>query len=227
MEDCSPTTTQFSVINATTLAAAESLQRQYPNERVVVLNFGSAKNPGGGFIKGAMAQEESLALHLSLYACLEGDPMYGHHRTMKGGIYTDWCIFSPEVPVFCRESESSLLADPWLMSVITCPCLNKSAMMPQSRMTEKALQEALRKRMLRFLSVLAAHHSGNVVLGAWGCGVFCNDPKMIAQLFSDLLWRHPLFRDQWPNVVFAVLDNTSDRSTLQPFFDIFRYVVSN
>ena len=37
-------------------------------ENIGVLNFASAKNPGGGFINGAMAQEESLAASGTLYA---------------------------------------------------------------------------------------------------------------------------------------------------------------
>jgi len=216
-------TTRFSVVNTTTLDAAWCLAKNFPDEKVAVLNFASAKNPGGGFLNGSMAQEESLANHSGLYACLKGDKMYDHHHQMKGGIYTDWCIFSPDVPVFRRESNGSLISAPWLMSVISSPCLNRSAKKGVSAgaMATNELKEAIRKRMMRFLSVLAAHHSVNLVLGAWGCGVFANDPLMIAILFADLLTRHPLFQNRWPNVVFAVLDSSREGSTISPFSQAF------
>ncbi|MBY0487254.1 MAG: TIGR02452 family protein, partial [Flavobacteriaceae bacterium] len=41
--------------------------------KVGVLNFASAKNPGGGFLGGASAQEESLARSSSLYSSLIKD----------------------------------------------------------------------------------------------------------------------------------------------------------
>ena len=216
-----PQTTQFSVINTTTLQAAHSLVQEHPNTKVTVLNFASARNPGGGFLNGSLAQEESLALHSGLYACLKGDKMYPHHQNMRGGIYSDWCIWSPDVPVFREERGGGrLLETPWLVSVITCPCLNKSAIQKHASMTDTELEPALRKRMIRFLSAVAAHHEGNLVLGAWGCGVFGNDPTMIARLFAEVL-ALPAFQNRWPRIVFAVLDTTKHGRTIAPFKRIF------
>ena len=62
--------TRFDVVNATTLAAARRLVDSRPPGDVVCLNFASAKNPGGGFLNGSQAQEESLARASGLYACI-------------------------------------------------------------------------------------------------------------------------------------------------------------
>lgn len=62
---------EYSIQQATTLEAAQYLRLQHPDERIAILNFASANNPGGGFINGAQAQEESIARASSLYASLE------------------------------------------------------------------------------------------------------------------------------------------------------------
>ena len=84
--------------NATTLEVARGLADE--GHRVAALNFASARNPGGGFLTGARAQEESLARASGLYAMLLDDPMYDHHRSRKDPLYTAWVIYSPDVPVF-------------------------------------------------------------------------------------------------------------------------------
>ena len=79
--------------------------------RPVALNFANATNPGGGFLGGATAQEESLCWATGLYACLLGNPMYAFHQEHDDGLYTDYVIYSPDVPVF-RSDVGALLAAP-------------------------------------------------------------------------------------------------------------------
>lgn len=71
--------------------------------------------------------------------------------------------------------------------------------------------------MDRVLAV-AAHHGHDVlVLGAWGCGVFANDPEAVADWFARLLTGDGPFRGVFRHVVFAVLDRSGDGGNLQPF----------
>ena len=96
------TQTEIQVINTTTLEAAHALYHLEQHEPPAVLNFASAKNPGGGFLNGSLAQEESLANHSALYACLEHDPMYSFHRPLKGGKYTEGrCKFDHMTVIRC------------------------------------------------------------------------------------------------------------------------------
>ena len=228
--------TTFEVVPTTTLEAAYRLyKRQRQQEQIVsgapvlpvaVLNFASARRPGGGFLNGSQAQEESLAYHSALYACLRNDPMYRFHSQNKShGVYSDWTIFSPKVPVFRNES-SGLLLDPddvWSVSVVTCPCINaREARKRGSLPSEKMLVQALEKRMRRMLRILAAHHQGSLVLGAWGCGVFGNDPTMVARLFSNILNKEEAFRNRWPHICFAVWDTSVDGACIEAFRQVFK-----
>ena len=57
------------VVNETTLAGIARVLADGAGP-VAALNFASAKNPGGGFLGGSQAQEESLARSSALYASL-------------------------------------------------------------------------------------------------------------------------------------------------------------
>lgn len=95
---------KYEVRHCTTLQAAQSLAVDMDEDHVGVLNFASAKNPGGGFRTGASAQEESLARTSSLYLALSQDRLftefYGYHRRGKSAIYSHRIIYSPRVIIF-------------------------------------------------------------------------------------------------------------------------------
>jgi uncharacterized protein (TIGR02452 family) len=100
-------TTSYATIevrHCTTLQAAQSLVAEMGEDRVGVLNFASAKNPGGGFLRGAQAQEESIARSSSLYLALTQalffNGYYGYNRRGKKGIYSHRMIYSPRVTIF-------------------------------------------------------------------------------------------------------------------------------
>jgi uncharacterized protein (TIGR02452 family) len=199
------------VTNESTLDAARRLVQE--GHRVAALNFASAKNPGGGFLSGARAQEESLARCSGLYAMLVNNPMYAYHRSHLDPMYTPWVIYSPDVPVF-RSEEWHLLDEPYLCSFLTSPAVNAGALRDRARQ-EREIRDRMRERMERVLSVAAIHGHAVLILGAWGCGVFKNDPQTIAELFQTAL-RGP-FRGAFTHVVFAILDRTDEKRFIGPF----------
>jgi uncharacterized protein (TIGR02452 family) len=192
---------RISVTEETTIEAIVRLARQ-PGGHLACLNFASAKNPGGGFLGGAQAQEESLARSSALYPCLLGQPEhYERNRANASVIYLDLAIFSPLVPFF-RDDDGGWLDRPVLASVITCAAPNASALRQQKRFDASAVERALRKRAAFVLEVAAHHRVERLVLGAWGAGVFGNDPELVASAF-----REPLRGDHagaFAEVVFAV-----------------------
>lgn len=195
------TPTRMTVTTETTIQALARLALE-PGGHLACLNFASAKNPGGGFLGGAQAQEEAIARSSALYPCLLAQRAhYDRNRAHDSAIYLDLAIFSPRVPVF-RTDRGAWFDQPILASVITCAAPNASALRQQRRFDAAAVEAALRRRA-EFVLAIAAHHSvERFVLGAWGAGVFGNDPAMVARALGDPLRGE--FAGVFTEIVFAV-----------------------
>ena len=213
----SPTTIE--VVNETTFNALARLNGR--GGHIGCLNFASAKNPGGGFLTGAQAQEEALARSSALYSCLLKVPeYYERNRANRSTIYLDLLIYSPLVPFF-RNDDGVLVEHPILASVITAPAPNAGAVMQNEPQNAGAIEPALRRRAELVLRVASMHKVDRLVLGAWGCGVFRNDPKMMAAIFADYLKPRGKFTGAFNQVVFAVYDRSDNLMTYQAFAEKF------
>ena len=197
------------VTNESSLAAARRL-----GAGVACLVFASAKNPGGGFINGAQAQEESIARASALYPCLSAvREFYDFHRGQGDLRYSDRVIYSPGVPVF-RTDNGALLDAPCLVSFLTAAAPNLGAIMTNQPSAADSVPDVLAARAGRVLAVAAAHGHRKLVLGAWGCGVFRNDPAVVAAAFAAQLAR---YQESFDEVVFAVLDRQHEAPTYAAF----------
>jgi len=204
-------TARVEVTKETTLAAARRLGGD-----VACLVFASAKNPGGGFRTGAQAQEESLARASALYACQCAVPQfYEFHRRQRDLRYSDRVIYSPAVPVF-RDDDGALLAAPYPVAFLTAAAPNLGAITASQPGAASDVPSVLRARAARVLDVAAAHRHRRIVLGAWGCGVFGNDPAVVATVFARLL-RPP---GHFDHVAFAVYDRAPGTPVYGTFHDI-------
>lgn len=204
---------KFEASQESTLQACRRIvhEQKTKNERydVAALNFASAKNPGGGFLKGSNAQEESLArssaLYLSLTEC--GDDMYRHNRKkLNGGLYSDYMIYSHEVPVFRADDANNALlpgAEVYCVSFVSAPAVN--ATIAKKKYSQDVIMTTITQRMKRVLQCFALNNHRTIVLGAWGCGVFGNDVHLIARLFIECLGSD-LLRGCFDRVVFASID---------------------
>lgn len=198
--------TQVQVRNQTTMQAACDLIRQ--GSRPLALNFASGTNPGGGFLGGARAQEETLCRSSALHATLYGDPFYEHHRTMARDYFSDWAILSPNVPFF-REDDGGTLEEPYLLSILTC------AAPIAHRVGIEESRNLLRQRIDRVFHIATAHGYKDLVLGAWGCGAFGNDPVTTAIDFKNALENK--YDGYFEKVIFAITDWSPERRFLGPF----------
>ena len=220
--------TRIVVRNEDTLAGARRLVEQHQllhsgdSNGPAVLNFASAKHPGGGFLSGATAQEESLARCSALYKFqikFQQEFYEKHNRakdeTARLCLYSSSIIYSPGVPVF-RSSDHELLAQPFRASFITCPAVNMSNAARVGVSWEDGRQ-AMLARATRVLQVIHAHGHKHLVLGAWGCGVFRNPPEAVAHIFSALLRSGGEFEGVFEEVLFSVLDKTKNKAAFRAF----------
>jgi uncharacterized protein (TIGR02452 family) len=202
--------TRVIVTNETTMGAARRLTES--GLRPLSLNFANGVDPGGGFLHGARAQEEVLCRSSALYLTLEGDPMYAAHRRAPAYESSDWTILSPDVPVF-RRDDGTALPEPWIASFITC------AAPYAPEVGQPRAGDLLERRIRRVLEVGHTHGFDTLVLGAWGCGAFANDPARTARDFRTAL--ETTFAGAFREVVFAVADWSPNRRFLGPFKDVF------
>ena len=207
--------TQVEVTSESTSGAGHRLVRGEGEARVFILNFASAKNPGGGFLGGARAQEEDLARASALYACQLTQPeYYAQNRACGTLLYTDHMIYSPDVPFF-RDDAQRLLEEPYLLSVLTAPAPNAGE--HRRRDDEpQAVEHALRTRAAHVLRVARSLGHEVLVLGAWGCGVFRNEPAFVANVFAALLASDEL-RGAFRRVVFAIFERSKTGATRRLF----------
>ena len=209
--------TRIEVSGETTLAAARRLCA--PGTVPFALNFASAKNPGGGFLKGANAQEEGLARSSGLYASLRSAPeYYDFHRSRRDLLYSDHMIYSPGVPIF-RDDAGRLLEEPYEVAFLSSPAPNRDAIRDPEQAARVGV--VLRTRARKLLAVALANGHRRLVLGAWGCGVFRNDPAEVAEAFAEQLRPGGPFADRFEHVVFAVWDTAEGAPRYTAFQNAF------
>lgn len=208
--------TQVDVRNQTTLAAAQELIDDGLN--TAALNFASATHPGGGFLSGSRAQEEYLCRSSTLYESIRHSVMYQDQTHRMNPFYDHYVIYSPDVLVI-RNDDHQLLDEPYPVSILTSPAVQAKAV--ARYMPDKAymIEPVMRERVWKVLAVAHRHGVDGLVLGAWGCGAFGNDPQMVAGLFREALMVD--FRGTFARVIFAVTDWSPEEKFIGPFYKVF------
>ena len=212
-----------------TLEASEPYAKQ--GKSVCVLNFASATNPGGGVVHGSSAQEEAICRCSTLYPCLNTKEMwngfYGPHRKADNPLYNDDCIFTPGVKVFKSDinfPELLLETEWWDVDVITCAAPNLRSI-PSNRMNPNAgsrkadiTYEGLRAlhtaRIQRIFEVAIANGAEVLILGAFGCGAFCNPPELVAEVFAKFTEK---YRECFDVIEYAVFHTERETANYVAF----------
>lgn len=178
---------------------------QFPG--AALLNFASYRHPGGGFITGAWAQEEAICHDSTLYnvLCEFEEFYYENEHKLNNSLYTDRAIFSPKI-IFEREGKSAEC------NVITCAAPNFGAARGRG-ITAGQNEAALKQRVDFVISIAEENGCDTVILGAWGCGVFGQDPRVVSRLFKERLAKSSVKK-----AAFAIPGNNNNYTSFKEMF---------
>ena len=190
-----------SVTKERTIECALRLSKE-ASGRIAVLNFASPKRPGGGAATGASAQEEAICRITDLYPrlCAMRDKGIFYDTKLRSP-YSDDLLYSRDVTVIkSDEDEPQLLAENERIQidVVTCAAPNQSGI----KIPDDELLEIIRRRIIRILDSCIENGATNIVLGAWGCGVFRNPPEVVAN--AMMLEISTKYTYAFNHIVFAV-----------------------
>ncbi len=203
----------------------------YKGNKVSVHNFASASNPGGGVVKGSSAQEECLCRCSGLYFCLNTPEMwngfYTPHRNQHDPLHNDDIIYTPGVTVFKSDTAVPKLVpeDKWYdVDIITCAAPNLrdnpgNAYNPGDgnvsiRISDKELLLLHEKRLRRILEVALMKGRDTIILGAFGCGAFENNPEVVAMANKNVIRD---YLHAFKNIEYAVYCSPRDDSNFRIF----------
>jgi hypothetical protein len=154
---------------------------KHVDNKTAVLNFASFYNPGGGYIWGTMAQEEALCSESTLYNVLSAEKFKDYYsvnwNNFNDYLFYDKGIYSSNI-LFERNNEIKNV------SVITVAAPNRRK---QEKATKEENYEALKSRIEFIINIAKKNKIKTLILGAFGCGVFSQEPKEVAELFKKEL----------------------------------------
>jgi uncharacterized protein (TIGR02452 family) len=211
------------ILKMSTLEGAHSLSQTHRASKIGVLNFASAIQPGGDFMNGTSAQEESIARSSSLYLSLktrQATAFYElHGRDNGGGYYSHSMIYSPSIAIF-RDDNGNWLS-PYYVDIVTSPAVNagqvRKVRLPD---TEKNILSVMEERMGRILRLFERSGVRNLVLGSFGTGAFQNDVGSLAKIWGELLGASGArFANSFDRVIFAIPDSYTRRKFATGFND--------
>lgn len=191
------------------------------DKKIGVLNFASAYNIGGGFESGAMAQEEALAYCSNLAYIQseekEGLQYYKENKKLNYPIYTDGMLAG--TVTFFRDENFNFVKRPVKSVVITAPAVNVSALRNKGDLNV-SVTDIMYNRMKYILELFVLNKCTDIILGAFGCGVFGNSPYTIAEIWKELLYRDGFIKC-FNSVIFSVLDNSKEKANINSFIENF------
>ena len=218
----------YSCENIDSFSCAREMDRQYADELgregakpVLVLNFANPVNPGGGVRRGARAQEEDLCRKSSLLLSLEGrnaQPYYEYNRSLHTYMGSDAVIIHPHVEII-KDENGDLLDESITVAVMTCaaPMITKGA----AEMPRQEYEAMFFRRISGMLKLAACRGYRHLVLGAFGCGAFGNDARLVSDLFYRALKEFDLDgmkeKDMFRRIAFAVLDRSAAQYNYKEF----------
>ncbi len=197
-----------------------SAKEKYGDNYICLLNMANDSKPGGGYMKGARAQEEMLFRRSSLPLLQE--TLENRYINKNLLLSEHRCVVVKDVDFFRKtancdyEFETPVKIDVLFMAAINTPNLS-----PQNEIFGKELESTQRRIEMIFKVAIIRGYKA-ICLGALGCGAFNNPPRQIASIFKKACDKYgKYFRE----IFFAILEdhNSKGEGNLKPFIDIFSF----
>ena len=195
--------TRLYLLEKDTMSAVDIIKKENKNANVCILNFSDYKVPCGLFRKGDVAQEESICHATNLYNELFHNYSWYtvHEKTMNHGMYQDESILSENITIM-RKNYEDIQSETVTVDVLTCAAPNKSPIIRYKKYLCEECDAAMIKRIDYVLNMMCYKPYDAIILGAYGCGVFHNDPELVSKTFLTLL--RTKYKGVFKNVVFAI-----------------------
>lgn len=189
-------TFRVSVVNMDTVSA---IMKYGVEEDTIALNFASYKHAGGGYMQGSSAQEESLCMESILYEVLSNEQLADYYaynnQHLNHALYENRALLSPHI-IFEKDGQKKKV------SVLTVASPNRRAYMTYTaNASENKNLEVLENRIRFITEIISNNRPDTVILGAFGCGVFGQDPYKVSEMFKKWMKGVPV-----KNVIYAVID---------------------
>ena len=155
----------------------------HEGKKIIALNFANAMYPGGGYVLGGNAQEESLCrASILIYTIRTQKNFYLKNRLHILPDYTDTMIYSENVPVI-RNENGELLEKPILCDFITCPAVNRT--FAKFMFTRHRINRKMYVRIEKIIKLAVSKKPEVLILGAFGCGMFGNKRHEVFHIFEN------------------------------------------
>ena len=212
--------------------AAERLRKRYQNKKIGVLNFANAFHPGGGVEKGSRAQEEALCRCSTLYPCLQSkfvwDNYYSKNRDNYTPLANNRVVITPDIVVFKSDDDYPTIVDEkdyYRVDVLTCAAPNLrskdssilSIAVKGAQISDEELYRIHYSRAEHIICAALANDIDILVLGAFGCGAFQNNPRVVAKAYNDIIKK---YKDQFDVIEFAICCRDFETENYDSFVEI-------
>lgn len=218
----------YNVFDMTTIACAYNMVQNLKLKNVCILNFASAIKAGGGWLNGRIAQEEDIMRKTTLFPSIASQNDFYQTHSKNNPFYSNNIIYSPYIDIF--KNDYLEYVSPETISVITSPAINLTELKQGPLWNNLQVYNAvnncnvieivMKERIKKILEVAIDNGQTNLVLGAFGCGVFGHNPIDVSEYFYYVL-KQLHYEEYFENIYFAVYDKTPQKQTFNIFLNKF------
>lgn len=209
---------EISVIDADTISAVWNIHEQNPDAKIAILNFASFRHPGGGFMTGAMAQEESICHHTNLYNALVTQQAWydENEHIVNRCLYQNRAVLTCDVSIIARGIGKFVpIKDVFQADFLTCASPNAGAAAKKG-VSEGEINRAIEQRASYAVELLAGRGYTHTIFGAFGCGAFRCNPRVVAEAFRKSIEKSA---NAFDKVIFAIPEGNN--GNLRVFKEVF------